>query len=87
MKILELTELVRKDMPIDYRREYTGTAVLETPDRQSIRRRFSCTLEHAPTGGVSVRVSLLEAVDYPLVPLIRLLKQQIGELDRSGRLP
>jgi hypothetical protein len=86
MKILEIKDIVRKDVPIYYRRLYSGIAVLELI--QSVREiPLEFQIEHKPTGNTEIKVMLQEKVDYPLVPLHKELKNYINVLDSDGKLP
>lgn len=86
MKILEMKDITRKDVPIYYRRLYSGTAVLELINKtQEVPLSFQ--IEHKPTGHVDIDISLLDKVDYPLVPLQKELRHYIGDLDSAGKLP
>ncbi|MDR3247400.1 MAG: hypothetical protein LBT39_01320 [Treponema sp.] len=86
MKVLELKDIVRKDVPIYYRRLYTGVAVIELVNKaQDVHVDFS--IEHKPTGHKEILITLIDKVDYPLVPLNSALKKVIDELDSSGGLP
>jgi len=86
MKVLEIKDIVRKDVPIYYRRLFTGTAVLEILDKV-LDRRIEFTIETKPTGARETTVSMIDSLDYPLVPVIKDLKDFISGLDRSGALP
>ncbi len=86
MKVLEIKDIVRKDVPIYYRRLFTGTAVLEILDKP-LEHRIEFTIETKPTGTRETTVSLVDNLDYPLVPVIKELKDFISGLDRSGALP
>jgi hypothetical protein len=86
MKIISIKDIVRKDVPIYYRRLYTGIAVLEFVNK-SVERHIDFTIEHKPTGQTEITVTFAEPVDYPLVPLNQELKKFISNLDTSGGLP
>jgi hypothetical protein len=86
MKIVSIKDICRKDVPIYYRMLYTGTAVFELMNK-TVERQIDFSIEIKPTGNKEISVKLLEAVDYPLVPLTRELKNFITNLDRSGGLP
>jgi hypothetical protein len=86
MKILEVKDIVRKDVPIYYRRLYTCIVVLELINKpQDVRIDFS--IEHKPTGQKEILITLIDKVDYPLVPLNSALKKVIDDLETSGALP
>lgn len=87
MKVVELTNVVRRDTPLLYRRTFTATAVLALGGTRSEEKRIEFVLEHSPLGPVTVRVRLLDDLDYPLVPAISALKAHINKLDESGALP
>jgi len=86
MKVLEIKDITRKELPIYYRRLYTGVAVLDLAGRV-----VSCPLEFSfeqkPTGQVVIGVVLSGEVSYPLVPLQKELKNYLGGLDAGGKLP
>jgi hypothetical protein len=44
-------------------------------------------IEHKPIGTLEITVTLLEKIDYPVVPLMKELKNHIGELDSDHKLP
>jgi hypothetical protein len=86
MRILAINEIVRKDVPIYYRRLYSGVADIEVLSN-SMARQIDFSIENKPTGKKEILVSIAEPVDYPLVPLLRELKSVIDTLDDDGALP
>jgi hypothetical protein len=86
MKILEIKNIVRKDVPIYYRRFYSGTVVLELV-KQSLEAPVEFQIEHTPTGQTKTSVTLPKKLDYPLIPLVKELKKFISALDSEGKLP
>ena len=86
MKIIEIKNIVRKDVPIYYRRLYTGIAVLELLNK-AVEVALDFQIEHKPTGQTEISITSMQKVDYPLVPLQKELKKIIGELDSNGTLP
>lgn len=86
MKVLEIKEIVRKDVPIYYRRFFSGIARIEFLENK-MERHIDFFIETKPTGQKEILVTLAEPVDYPLVPLIRALKTAIDTLDDNGNLP
>jgi hypothetical protein len=86
MKIVCIKDIIRKDVPIYYIRLYTGVAVLDlNSNNHDIPIEFS--IETKPTGHKEISVNFIESLDYPLVPIIKELKQNILDLDGSGGLP
>ena len=86
MRVVTIKDMIRKDVPIYYRKLYTGVAVIElSKDPENFRIDFA--VECKPTGQKEVTVSFIDAVDYPLVPIIKELKQYIHEQESAGGLP
>jgi hypothetical protein len=86
MTIVEIKDCVRKDVPIYYRREFSGVAVIEAAGkRQNIHADW--TIESSPLGTSEISVNILKPVDYPLLPLLKALKAAIAALDHEGKLP
>ena len=86
MKIIEIKNIVRKDVPIYYRRIYSGLAVMELLNKH-MEIPLDFQIEHKPTGHTEIAITLSDTVDYPLVPLHKELKNYIGTLDTTGKLP
>jgi hypothetical protein len=86
MKILEIRNIVRKDVPIYYRRLFSGTLVLELINKTH-ESQIDFTVETKPTGINEIIVNNMEPVDYPLLPLTKEVKKYISLLDESGGLP
>jgi hypothetical protein len=86
MKILDIKEIIRKDVPIYYRRLFSGVAVIELVNKPA-EYRIDFSIETKPTGQKEISVTLADLVDYPLVPLLKELKQFVNKLDGDGGLP
>jgi hypothetical protein len=86
MKVLQVKDIERKDVPIYYRRLFSGILVLELLNK-TVERAINFTIETKPTGVRDILVTLAEPVDYPLVPLMKEVKKYLNELDDSGGLP
>ena len=86
MRILEIKKIERKDVPIYYRRHYSGIAVLEFVS-SNVEVPLDFQIEHKPTGQKETSITLAQKVDYPLIPLQKELKKFIGDLDSNGLLP
>ena len=86
MKIVDIKNVFRKDIPIYYRRLYTAVAVIEFVNKpEEIPLDFM--IEHMPTGHVEITLFLPEKLDYPLVPLQKELRSFISVMDGEGKLP
>jgi hypothetical protein len=86
MRIVSIKDIIRKDVPIYYRRLFSGVAVMELI-KEPVERRIDFSIETKPTGIKDISISFTEPVDYPLVPLNQELKKYIDKLDLSGGLP
>lgn len=87
MKLLEVKDLTKKDIPLHYRNEYSGFALFEMVGDKTIEQPFDFTIEHSPTGHKDIKICLRGALDYPLLPLIKSLRTHIKEMESKGRLP
>jgi hypothetical protein len=86
MKIITIKDTIRKDVPIYYRKLFTGVAVIELA-RGPADYRIDFTIEYKPTGQKDISISFIDKVDYPLIPLNREIKQYINNQDSEGMLP
>lgn len=87
MNVVELTNLVRRESPLLYRRTYTATAVLSHARATEDPRRIEFVVEHSPLGPVQIRIKFLDEPDFPLVPAIGNLEKHIRGLEDRGALP
>lgn len=86
MTILALNDIIRKENFIYYRRGFTANALIELPGHQGVSQ-IEFTIETEPTGRKDIRVHLIDSIDYPLLPIVKQLKEYILGLDHEGRLP
>ena len=86
MKIVSIKDMIRKDVPIYYRKLYTGVAVIEM-NSAIVDYRIDFSIEYKPTGNKEVAVSLIDTIDYPLIQVSKELKNYIHELEKVGGLP
>ncbi len=87
MESLTLQNVVRKDIPLAYRRTYTASAVVSGRNTGESTLDVEFDVEHTPLGTLEVTVRFLKRPSYPLVPLIKHLKETITSLEREGSLP
>jgi len=86
MKIVTIKDMIRKDVPIYYRKLYTGVAVIDfNAGPKNFRIDFS--IEYKPTGQKDINISFIDNIDYPLVPVTKELKNYILELEAASGLP
>ena len=86
MKITAIKDLIRKDVPIYYRRIYSGTLLIELFNKTE-EGHIDFTIETKPTGVNEVIINSMGNFDYPLLPLTKEIKKYICTLDESGGLP
>jgi len=86
MRVIAIKDIVRKDVPIYYRLLYTGVAVVELT-KGANNYRIDFTIEMKPTGNKEISVSFLDAIEYPLLPILQELKKNIADMDSNGVLP
>ena len=86
MKLVSLNNLIKKDLPLEYRKIFSGAAVFETPFKKNIETGVEFSLEKNAAGVTDVRIKIKDAVDYPHLPLIRSLKKHIHDLEVKGQL-
>ena len=86
MKVVTIKDMIRKDVPIYYRKLFTGVAVIELNSGPA-DYRLDFTIEYKPTGNKDISISFLDSIDYPLVPVTKELKKYINELETVGGLP
>jgi len=85
MKVIAVKDIIKKDIPIYYRLLYTGVAVVEL--KESADYRIDFCIEIKPTGHKDITVTLLDNIDYPLLPVIKELKTLIETMHDNGALP
>ena len=85
MEVIELKDIVKKDMAIDYRRVYTATAVIDMAGTQ-VETKIEMALEHTPLGEVGIKVTLLESLDYPLIPVLKKITEKARILQQDGTI-
>ncbi|HUW39549.1 MAG TPA: hypothetical protein VMV90_00960 [Rectinemataceae bacterium] len=86
MKVVELKELSRKESAVHYIKEFTGVAVLDSGPLKA-EADIAFTLEHKPLGPPEITLHVLDPLDWPLLPIVRAIREHILELEKTGRLP
>ena len=86
MKVITIKDMIRKDVPIYYRKLYTGVAVIEM-NKGPENFRIDFSIEYKPTGQKDINISFIDKIDYPIVPVSRELKAYIDQLESAGGLP
>jgi len=85
MKIHEIRNLTKKETPLHYRNEYTGSLVYSAGkiEEEAI---IEFTLERTATGNLDISVSFPTSIHYPLVPALKKAKDYISSMEKKGRL-
>jgi len=86
MKLNQIADIIKKNVPLHYRNEYTANAVFDLADGKSLSRRIEFIVEMSPIGSKDIRINFVDPIDYPLVPILKSLKDEITVLDRKGSL-
>lgn len=86
MKLSEISNIVKKDVPLHYRNEYTANAIFNLAEGKTLSRRIEFVVEMSPIGSKDIRINFVDPIDYPLVPVLKSLKEEISILDRKGSL-
>lgn len=86
LKIIELRNLDRKDVPLAYRRSFTAEAMLEGIHSGEFTQSIEFDIEKDALGNTDITVKVFGTPQYPMVPLLRALKAHISELESSGAL-
>jgi len=86
MKINAIKNLTRKNVPIYYRRIFSGILVIELIN-EIVESQIDFTVETKPTGVNEVIINNMGNIDYPLLPLVKEIKKFISVLDETGGLP
>jgi len=85
MRVVELRNVASKESPLHYMREFNAVAILESAGYKS-ELPLAFTVERRPVGGPEISVRFIEEPDWPLVPLLRSVKDMVLELDKRGKL-
>ncbi len=86
MEVLEIKNLYREETGLYYRRNFTGLAVIELPIK-TIEVPLDFIIEMGPMGNKDFDIELKDKIDYPLLPVMKKLKEFIEQLDKEGKLP
>ena len=86
MRILELRDLNREEGYIYYRRNFTGTAVIEIPG-STLEAPVAFCIEMDPFGVKTIEIDIENTLNYPVLPVKKALKEYILLRDSEGILP
>ncbi len=86
MLVQSIEQLVKKDVPLHYRNDYTALCKLAFPHGGSQEVPIEFSAEIKPGGERVIDVRVKERVNYPLIPVIRELKEKILVMEKDGLL-
>lgn len=86
MRVIELKKIEREESELFYRRKYKCDAVLELPTSNETVPVFF-TIETDPFGRKNIELSFPRQVNYPLVPVKKVLIEFILTEEMEGRIP
>jgi hypothetical protein len=86
MKLTGISNIVKKNSPLHYRNEYTASAVFELDNQSLLSKRIEFVVEMSPIGSKDIRINFVDTLEYPLVPILKSLEDEIHSLDRKGSL-
>ncbi len=84
MVFLGFNEISKKDNFIYYRNEYAGKADFSLIADKKASVRFEGTVEIKPTGERDISIKLLDTIDYPYIPIMKVLKAEILKIEQEG---
>ena len=86
MKVIEIQNLLKKDIPLHYRNEYSGDIILETNQAVTLKKKLEFSLERRATGDLDIQIQFKDEIEYPLIPVIKTVKDFIIKLEKEGDL-
>ena len=86
MDLIDIKDIIRKDIPLHYREEFTGLAVFNNKRLETIENRIEFSLERTAFGTKEVEIRFPVTPDFPVISAIRNLKQYILSIEKEGRL-
>ncbi|MDC7219628.1 MAG: hypothetical protein PQJ59_06785 [Spirochaetales bacterium] len=88
LKLLSIDniELQKSDVPLYYIKKYYANACFEEEGNEPQCVPISFLVEMEPTGNKKINAKLKGDIDYPLLPLLKMLKEEIKVLDEKGKL-
>lgn len=86
MEVLDIKNIVRKDIPLHYREEFTGLAVFNNKRLETSENKIEFSLERTPFGTKEVDIKFPAAPDFPVISAIKNLKKYILSIEKEGKL-
>jgi hypothetical protein len=86
MKLHHLNDIKRKEMPIQYRRTYTASALIGSGDGDDFKETIEFTLEHGPTGKIDISVRFTGENHFDNTVILEEIKDYVENLEKNRRL-
>ena len=86
MRLVSINNIEKKDVPLYYRNEYSADSAFTLIGEKAVNIPITFSIEMAPTGEKNIDIQLKQSIDYPLVPLLRTLKEEISSMEKKGLL-
>ncbi|NIZ18447.1 hypothetical protein [Entomospira culicis] len=86
MELIEIREIEPEPNAVYYRQKYDGKAHFRSEAIGDFEVPIHFIVETDPLGQKSITASFPKGAEYPLIPLVRLLKERILELHNNGHL-
>ena len=86
MDIVNIINIQRKDIPLHYREEFSGSAVIRNRKQEENEIKMEFSLERTPFGTKQVEVKFPIAPDFPVLPAIKPIKDYILKIEKEGKL-
>ena len=86
MEVIDIKNIIRKDIPLHYREEFSGMAVLNNKKSKLSENKIEFSLERTPFGTKEVGIKFTVMPDFPVIAAIRNLKEYILRIEKEGKL-
>ena len=86
MNVIRIENIIRKDIPLHYREEFSGLAVINDMSSNESESRIEFSFERTAFGTKHVEVKFSTPPDYPVIQAIRNLKEFILNMEKDGEL-
>ncbi|MGL4524793.1 MAG: hypothetical protein ACRCVN_04655 [Spirochaetia bacterium] len=85
MQLLDIRDIKTGAVSVYYRMVYDANAVFEISGKE-VTVPVNFVIEMSPLGEKKIYAKFLGSIDYPLIPLMRLLKERVMKLYEDGVL-
>ena len=86
MEVINIKNIIRKDIPLHYREEFSGLAVLNNKRSETSENKIDFSVERTPFGTKEVEIKFSITPDFPVITAIRNLKKFILIMEKEGKL-